>query len=506
MMWQRSDGRPARGPRLFALGVAILAAATTLGAQRHLTPKESAARYERASRLFADARYDDAYRAYNEVFSTGEGDLTSSALKGMVRSALRLSSFQIALQESEALKAAVNDEDTLTLSGDALWGGGLFDEAEAAYRDAGERYPNSARARFGLARSIAARGRLDEALAEALTALSAAPTDPEILVLTAELYERLSLYDDAARTYEAYVKVLPTRLRDDTDVAALKIRLLRSFSGRRPVTVDGADRLYTVPFTMRDRKVVIAGQLNGKPMEFVLDTGADRTAVTGRSADQAGIRGIIETMITGVGAPGIRRLSVGRADTIAIGDLTIRDVPVSIRRQNIPSTESWQNETFSPMALGLSVVVDYRRREVTFGRRIPIEPADFRLPLRVYRLPLVRGLVNDRYPASFIVDTGGEMLSISKDMATQLAMRPTRHIGLRVWGIMGLDPDAFVLPGVDLHFDAIQYQKFAVAVLNLRAPSVLLGFQLGGVLGYAFLNEYRVAMDFAQGELRLRKL
>jgi hypothetical protein len=45
-----------------------------------------------------------------------------------------------------------------------------------------------------------------------------------------------------------------------------------------------------------------------------------------------------------------------------------------------------------------------------------------------------------------------------------------------------------------------------VAVLNLRAPSVLLGFQLGGVLGYAFLNEYRVAMDFAQGELRLRKL
>ena len=29
---------------------------------------------------------------------------------------------------------------------------------------------------------------------------------------------------------------------------------------------------------------------------------------------------------------------------------------------------------------------------------------------------------------------------------------------------------------------------------------------LGGVLGYAFLNEYRVAMDFARGELRLQKL
>jgi hypothetical protein len=268
----------------------------------------------------------------------------------------------------------------------------------------------------------------------------------------------------------------------------------------------GGDQPTTVPFTMRDRKIVINGQLNGRPMEFVLDTGADRTAVTGTSADRAGVRGIIETMITGVGAPGVRRLSVGRADTISIGELTMRDVPVSIRRQNIPGTESWQNETFSPMALGLSVVVDYARHEVTFGRQIPVESADFRMPLRVYRLPLVRGLVNDKYPASFIVDTGGEMLSISKDMATQLAMRPTRRIGLQVWGIMGLDPDAFVLPGVDLHFDAIEYQKFAVAVLNLRAPSVLLGFQLGGVLGYAFLNEYRVAMDFARGELRLRKL
>ena len=507
-MWNRSAAGDsyARRPRLVVLSVAILAAAATLGAQQRLTPKQAAAKYSRATRSFADAKYEDAYKEYNEVFSTGEGDLSPGALKGMIRSALRLSSFGIARKEAEALRAATNDEDSLTLFGDALWGAGLFDESEAAYRDAGQRFPNSARARFGIARSLAARGRLAEGLTESVTALTTAPSDPEILVLVAELYERLFRYDDAARVYETYVKVLPSRLRDDTDVAALKIRLLRSFTGRRPVRIDGEGGTTTVPFTMRDRKVVITGQLNGRPMEFVLDTGADRTAVTGTSADRAGVRGIIETMITGVGAPGIRRLSVGRADTITVGDLTMHDIPVSIRRQNIPGTESWQNETFSPMALGLSVVIDYQRREVSFGREIPVEPADFRLPLRVYRLPLVRGLVNDKYPASFSVDTGGEMLSISKDMATQLAMRPTRHIPLRVWGIMGLDPDAFVLPGVDLHFDAIQYEKFAVAVLNLRAPSVLLGFQLGGVLGYAFLNEYHVAMDFTRGELRLRKL
>ena len=149
------------------------------------------------------------------------------------------------------------------------------------------------------------------------------------------------------------------------------------------------------------------------------------------------------------------------------------------------------------------MVVDYTQRQITLGRELPVETADFTLPLRVYRLPFVRGLVNAKHPASFVVDTGGEMLSISKDVATQLAMRPSGHISLRVYGVMGVDRDAFVLPGVNLDFNEIQYQNFGVAVLNLRAPGVLLGFQVGGILGYSFLKDYRVAMDLARGELRL---
>ncbi len=235
----------------------------------------------------------------------------------------------------------------------------------------------------------------------------------------------------------------------------------------------------------------------------MLDTGAQQTAVTQNTADRAGIDAIVDTLITGVGAPGLRKLSVGRV-ALTIGHLTIHDVPVSIRRDNMPGRALAERD-FSPAAFGLSVIVDYQRNEVTLARTLPVEAADIRLPLRVYRLPLVRGLVNERFPAYFVVDTGGEMLSISKDVATQLAMRPPRHIALKVWGVAGLDPEAFVLPGVDLNFDAIQYRNFGVAVLNLRAPSVLLGFQLGGILGHNFLSDYRVAMDFSRGELRLQR-
>ena len=52
---------------------------------------------------------------------------------------------------------------------------------------------------------------------------------------------------------------------------------------------------------------------------------------------------------------------------------------------------------------------------------------------------------------------------------------------------------------------SIEYRNFALVVLNLRAPSVLLGFQVGGIVGHKFLCDYRVTMDMARSELRLEK-
>jgi hypothetical protein len=42
-------------------------------------------------------------------------------------------------------------------------------------------------------------------------------------------------------------------------------------------------------------------------------------------------------------------------------------------------------------------------------------------------------------------------------------------------------------------------------VLNLRAPSILLGFQLGGIVGHKFLAPFRVTMDIERSELLLER-
>ena len=43
-------------------------------------------------------------------------------------------------------------------------------------------------------------------------------------------------------------------------------------------------------------------------------------------------------------------------------------------------------------------------------------------------------------------------------------------------------------------------------VLNLNAPSALLGFQLGGIVGHKFLSKYRVGIDLDRSVLRLKNV
>ncbi len=163
-------------------------------------------------------------------------------------------------------------------------------------------------------------------------------------------------------------------------------------------------------------------------------------------------------------------------------------------------------DSISPVAFGLSTVIDYENHHMIVARRLPDAPADIELPMRVNRLAVVRGIVNAKHPRSFVVDTGGEVVSLSIGTAGSLGLVPPRYIPLRVYGTSGWDQDAFLLPGVNLAFDSITYDNFSVVVLNLHRPSALLGFHIGGIVGHTFLSRYRVELDVHRSMLRLTEL
>ena len=77
----------------------------------------------------------------------------------------------------------------------------------------------------------------------------------------------------------------------------------------------------------------------------------------------------------------------------------------------------------------------------------------------MHRLAIVRGTVNGSLPASFVVDTGGEVISISDATADLIKPEnPYRRIPLKVYGTSGWDKEAFLMPFVDLEFSTIQVQ------------------------------------------------
>jgi predicted aspartyl protease len=464
--------------------------------------------FQAGTRLFGEARYAEALTAFDNALQTDDPDLALRARKGKVRSALRSAEFTLARSEAETLKAAAADAETLGLYADSLWAVGLFEEAEDQYRAALALSPQSARARLGVARALAQQSRLQAALDEALAAQAADPRDYQIHAAVGDLYARLNRYEDAANAYAAYQQLLLPSEVASAAVSQGQINFLRSFKGRTPLAIRerDADKVHTVPFRLSKNKVLVRAQINGRyTTELVLDTGAERIGVSADTARRAGIAPVSFSVIAGVGGRGFRPLALARAEAIQIGGLRIANVPVSIRNPVVGTMPRWQSETFSPVALGLSVEVDYKRKRVTLARLLPETAAEIRMPMRIQRLPMVRGLLNASHPAPFVVDTGGELISIGTGTAKALAMTPPRHIPLKVYGLSGWDQDAFLLPGVDVDFGDIEFRKLGLAVLNLRAPSVLLGFEIGGIVGYKFLGGYRAAIDLQRSELRLSR-
>ena len=183
----------------------------------------------------------------------------------------------------------------------------------------------------------------------------------------------------------------------------------------------------------------------------------------------------------------------------------MRNLPVLIKNPALRGIPKREGESFSPLSLGMSMVIDYQKRLLTIGRDLPAgdaddHPAHARAPARDG--PRRRQLV---LPDLLRGGHGRRGDLISADTASALAASSYRKIPLRVWGTSGWDREAFLLPGNDLDFDRIEYRNFPLVVLNLRAPSVLLGFQVGGIVGHKFLSNYRVTMDMNRSELRLEK-
>ena len=493
-----------------ALLTLLVAAGLVMAVDAFSPPETPEIQLQLGNLLYADGRFSEALTAYEHAVVSPEPRVRIPARIGLVQSALRVGGFQQARSEALVLRQErPSDAFALTVYGDAMWSAGLFEEAELGYAEALALQPEEARGHNGVARVLSARARYDEALEHALRAVRLEPREADYHHTLGNVYERLGRYDHAATALGSFINLLPKGLADSRAVwAASELKFLSSFGNKSPYEfASNPDQVYTLPFRLENEKIIIQGRVNGsRPHDFIVDTGAELSTISRTTGEKEGVTPITYTISAGVGEVGLRGLQLGRIDKLEFGPLKVKHVPCIIKSPALLDLPAPEGESFSPLAMGLSVHVDYARRVLTLAKRLPDDgPADVTMGLWMNRLATVRGMVGDAHPRSFVVDTGGQVISISTDTARELPPLVLRKIALKVYGASGWDRDAYLMPGVDLAFSDIRFQKMSVVVLNLRAPSVLLGYELGGIVGHRFLSRYHVSIDLNRAELRLKK-
>ena len=494
---------------VFVLAVAM-ALPIVIDAQSTPTTARIETRIQLGDLLFGDRRFWEAIPVYNQAKEGATQEQLVRASTGLLGALLQVAEFTRALWESEYLHGvAPQDHAVLALTGDAQWAAGLFDEAEQVYRDVLVLDPESGRARHGLAKSLATRSRYDEALDWAEAALEVSPDRAVFHHTLGSIYRLMHRFPEAADAYEHYVDLLAAQNAntEKANWARAEVRFLRSFGDRPAIQITDPGRVHTIPFRLVRDKVIVRGRVNGRQaVDFVMDTGAEQAVLTQRVARRVGVQPVTNTISAGVGEIGLRGLQAGRIESLQIGTLEITNLPALIKSPPLGGLPTAEADGFSPLALGLSLTIDYGLNHLIIGQELPDEPADIVLPLRQHRLTVVRGVVNGEHPRSFVIDTGGEVISISRGTAAVLPPMTVRQVPVRVYGTSGWDEGAYLMPGINLAFNQLQIRNFSVVVLNLHRPSALLGFHIGGIVGHTFLRDYRVTLDLKRSVMKLKTL
>ena len=306
----------------FVLCASAIAAATlVLRADDRIATGDAQLQFQLGNLLSEETRFREALDAFDKAIQTDDRDLQLRARAGKVKTALRIAEFDLAQKEGEVLRAsAPSDPEMLSLYADSLWASGLFDEADEVYRQALGINKESSRARFGLARSLATRSKLEEALTEAEAAAAMAPRDGEIHAEIGEIYQRLHRFDEAANAYNNFINLLPNKDRSDkASWTRSQVKFLKAFEGRKPVEIDEEDLQtpHTMPFRLVDDKIVVQAKVNGgRNQDFILDTGSEETVISRETAQRASISPITYTLSAGVGEVGLRGLQLSRINRL----------------------------------------------------------------------------------------------------------------------------------------------------------------------------------------------
>jgi predicted aspartyl protease len=249
--------------------------------------------------------------------------------------------------------------------------------------------------------------------------------------------------------------------------------------------------------------------INGKgPFEFAIDTGATQTVISEKLASTLGLQPITSTVVFGIGGVGKVETKIYRMDELTAGDVKVKNTPVGTFNDPLISQ-------FADGILGTSifsdfiVTVDYPANQLLLTRKPTAPPSGAEvLPVWFFsNLLLLRLDVNGKR-GNFIIDTGAVTTVLSHSMAAQLGVNentPGAKVDLGIAGVGGFEGVVLKLPNVTFKTPKNTEVFPQIVAIDLKQISKMIGTEVAGILGYDFISDYKLTLDYNAGELRLVK-
>ena len=251
--------------------------------------------------------------------------------------------------------------------------------------------------------------------------------------------------------------------------------------------------------------------VNGRgPFRFVLDTGAGMSLVSPQLAQQLGISAL--KSVTGHGAAGTVHIEVGIARSLAVGSSVRENVEVGITLELSRIASAIGTVVDGDLGYDFlrhhRVTVDYRTNTLHLSNgdsKAPNGDARKSIPFRLAHtskpLMLVPVIVNDRSVLTFAVDTGSSVTVVSRRLVKEMALAPgplttaTGGGGSVVASIGSIN---------SVEIGSKRVQRLPVLVVDfLETLSAAIDVQLDGIVGYNFLRQFCVTIDYPNKQLAL---
>jgi predicted aspartyl protease len=257
--------------------------------------------------------------------------------------------------------------------------------------------------------------------------------------------------------------------------------------------------------------ILLPVHVNGRgPFDFILDTGAGTSLLTPELAKQLEIKTIGSK--EGQSAGGKVAVSLAKVESLAVGEARFQDVDLGV----VDLSQVGQTiGTKIDGDLGYNFLKHFRvtinyvageihfddpKRVESFGRTAKTE-VPIRLAHPAKPLILVDVHANGRGPFQFAIDTGTSTTAITPELAKTLKVS-TSPIGQGTTGGAHVDVTAGALKSFQVGGAKIDNMPVVVADF-FEMLSKAVGAKLDGIVGYNFLRNYKVVIDYPNEKLSL---